>query len=160
MVNEMYELAKKAYAELGIDTDAVIEKLKNVPISIQCWQGDDVKGFESKGPLTGGIQTTGNYPGAARNIEELQADFEKAASMIPGKKKICLHAIYLDNKGESIPRDQIKPEHYDVWIKWAKKNGFGLNLDPTCFSHPLSEDGFTLSHHDDKIRQFGRGLRE
>ena len=88
MINEMYELAKKAYAELGIDTDAAIEKLKNIPISIQCWQGDDVRGFESKGPLTGGIQTTGNYPGAARNIEELQADFDKAASLIPGKKKI------------------------------------------------------------------------
>ncbi len=153
-INEMYELAKKAYAEFGIDTDAVIEKLKNIPISIQCWQGDDVKGFESKGPLTGGIQTTGNYPGAARNIEELQADFDKAASLIPGKKKICLHAIYLDNKGETIPRDQIKPEHYDVWIKWAKEKGYGVNLDPTCFSHPLSEDGFTLSHHDEKIRKF------
>ena len=153
-VEKMYELAKAAYAEIGIDTDAVIERMKNVPISIQCWQGDDVKGFENSGPLTGGIQTTGNYPGAARNIEELQADFEKAASMIPGKKKLSLHAIYLDNKGESVPRDQIKPEHYDAWIKWAKKNGFGLNLDPTCFSHPYSDDGFTLSHHDEKIRKF------
>ena len=153
-VNEMYELAKKTYAELGIDTDAIIEKLKNIPISIQCWQGDDVKGFENSGPLTGGIQTTGNYPGAARNIDELQKDFEVAASMIPGKKKLSLHAIYLDNKGESVPRDQIKPEHYDTWIKWAKKNGFGLNLDPTCFSHPCSDDGFTLSHHDEKIRKF------
>ena len=151
---KMYEIAKAAYAEIGVDTDAVIPKLKTVPISIQCWQGDDVKGFENSGPLTGGIQTTGNYPGAARNIEELQKDFEKAASMIPGKKKLSLHAIYLDNKGESVPRDQIKPEHYDTWIKWAKKNGFGLNIDPTCFSHPNSEDGFTLSHHDEKIRKF------
>lgn len=151
---KMYEIAREIYKECGIDTDAVIERLKNVPISIQCWQGDDVKGFENSGPLTGGIQTTGNYPGAARNIEELQMDFEKAASLIPGKKKLCLHAIYLDNKGESVPRDQIKPEHYDAWIKWAKKNGFGLNIDPTCFSHPYSEDGFTLSHHDEKIRKF------
>ena len=117
---KMYELARDAYKECGIDTDAVIERLKNVPISIQCWQGDDVRGFENSGPLTGGIQTTGNYPGAARNIEELQKDFELAASLIPGRKKLCLHAIYLDNKGESIPRDQIKPEHYDAWIKWAK----------------------------------------
>ena len=152
--NTVYEYAKAEYAKLGIDTDAVIQKLKTVPISIQCWQGDDVKGFESKGPLTGGIQTTGNYPGAARNIEELQADFDKACSFIPGKKKISLHAIYLDNKGESIPRDQIKPEHYDKWIKWAKEKGYGINLDPTCFSHPYSEDGFTLSHHDEKIRKF------
>ncbi len=149
-----YELEKEAYAKIGIDTDAVIERLKNVPIAIQCWQGDDVKGFESKGPLTGGIQTTGNYPGAARNIEELQADFDKAASMIPGKKKIVLHAIYLDNKGETVPRDQIKPEHYDAWIKWAKEKGYGVNLDPTCFSHSYSDDGFTLSHHDEKIRKF------
>ena len=153
-MSKMYEFAKEAYAKIGIDTDAVIERMKKVPVSIQCWQGDDVKGFESKGPLTGGIQTTGNYPGAARNIEELKADFDKAASMIPGKKKFCLHAIYLDNKGEDVPRDQIKPEHYETWIKWAKERGYGLNLDPTCFSHPLSADGFTLSHHDEKIRKF------
>ena len=153
-MSKMYEFAKEAYAKIGIDTDAVIERMKKVPVSIQCWQGDDVKGFESQGPLTGGIQTTGNYPGAARNIEELKADFDKAASMIPGKKKFCLHAIYLDNKGEDVPRDQIKPEHYETWIKWAKERGYGLNLDPTCFSHPLSADGFTLSHHDEKIRKF------
>ena len=154
MVNEMYELAKKAYAELGIDTDAVIAKLKTIPVSIQCWQGDDVKGFENSGPLTGGIQTTGNYPGAARNIDELRQDFEKAASLIPGKKNISLHAIYLDNKGEKVERDKIEPKHFDSWIKWAKKNGFGIDFNPTCFSHPYSEDGFTLSHHDPKIRKF------
>lgn len=152
--NKMYEIAKEMYAKIGVDTDAVIAKLKNVPVSIQCWQGDDVKGFESQGPLTGGIQTTGNYPGAARNIDELRADFEKAASMIPGKKKLSLHAIYLDNKGEKVERDKLKPEFYDSWIEWAKKNGFGLNIDPTCFSHPYSDDGFTLSHHDEKIRKF------
>ena len=152
--NKMYEIAKEMYAKIGVDTDAVIAKLKNVPVSIQCWQGDDVKGFESQGPLTGGIQTTGNYPGAARNIDELRADFEKAALMIPGKKKLSLHAIYLDNKGEKVERDKLKPEFYDSWIEWAKKNGFGLNIDPTCFSHPYSDDGFTLSHHDEKIRKF------
>lgn len=152
--NKMYEIAKEMYAKIGVDTDAVIAKLKNVPVSIQCWQGDDVKGFESQGPLTGGIQTTGNYPGAARNIDELRADFEKAASMIPGKKKLSLHSIYLDNKGEKVERDKLKPEFYDSWIEWAKKNGFGLNIDPTCFSHPYSDDGFTLSHHDEKIRKF------
>ena len=152
--NSVYRNAKEKYAKLGVDTEKVIRELKKVPISIQCWQGDDVKGFESKGSLTGGIQTTGNYPGAARNIEELQADFDKACSLIPGKKKISLHAIYLDNKGKEIPRDQIKPENYDVWIKWAKEKGYGVNLDPTCFSHPLSDDGFTLSHHDEKVRKF------
>ncbi|MBQ7760762.1 MAG: L-rhamnose isomerase [Clostridia bacterium] len=152
--NKMYEIAKEMYSKIGVDADKVIATLKNVPVSIQCWQGDDVKGFENQGPLTGGIQTTGNYPGAARNIDELRADFEKAASMIPGKKKLSLHAIYLDSKGEKVDRENLKPEFYDSWIEWAKKNGFGLNLDPTCFSHPNSDDGFTLSHHDEKIRKF------
>ncbi len=153
-VKESYELAKKRYAQLGIDTDKALETLKNIPISMHCWQGDDVIGFENPdGVLTGGIQTTGNYPGKARTPEELRADIEKAFSMIPGKHRINLHAIYGDFEG-SVERDQIRPEHFAKWVEWAKKNGIGLDFNPTCFSHPYSEDGLTISHPDPKIRDF------
>lgn len=151
----MYEIAKELYAQLGVDTDAAIASVKNIPVSMHCWQGDDVRGFENPdGDLTGGIQTTGNYPGRAKTIAELKADFEKAISMIPGKKRISLHAIYLDNLGETVGRTDIQPKHFDSWIDWAKKNDLGIDFNPTCFSHPLSADGFTLSHPDDKIREF------
>jgi len=154
-IETRYLEAKEAYAKLGVDTDAAIASVAATPVSIHCWQGDDVIGFEAPdGDLTGGIQTTGNYPGKARNIDELRADFEFAASMIPGIKKVSLHAIYLDNQGKNIPRNEIAPEHFASWVQWAKEKGFGLDFNPTCFSHPLSADGFTLSHSDPAIRKF------
>ena len=153
-VKESYELAKKRYAEYGIDTDAVLEKLKNISISMHCWQGDDVIGFENPdGELTGGIQTTGNYPGKATTPDELRADIEKALSLIPGKHRINLHAIYGDFE-ENVERDKIEPKHFAKWVEWAKKNGVGLDFNPTCFSHPMSADGMTISHPDKNVRDF------
>lgn len=150
-----YELAKEIYAAIGVDTDKAIERLKTIPVSMHCWQGDDVRGFENPdGDLTGGIQTTGNYPGRATTIDQLRADFEKATSLIPGKKKISLHAIYLDNQGEKVDRDKIEPKHFASWVEWAKEKGIGLDFNPTCFSHPLSASGFTLSSADDGVRAF------
>lgn len=149
-----YEIAKELYAKIGVDTDRAIEKLMTIPVSIQCWQGDDVCGFENSGPLTGGIQTTGSYPGKARNIDELKADFLFASKLIPGKKKLSLHAIYLDNQGERVERNEIEPRHFASWVDYARENGFGLDFNPTCFSHKLSEDGFTLSHPDKAVRDF------
>ena len=144
-VKESYELAKKRYAQYGIDTDQVLEALKNIPISMHCWQGDDVIGFEDpNGQLTGGIQTTGNYPGKARTPEELRSDIEKALSMIPGKHRINLHAIYGDFEGD-VERDRIEPKHFTKWVEWAKKNGVSLDFNTTCFSHPMSSSGMTLS---------------
>jgi len=154
-IKKSYEYAKEVYAELGVDTDAAIKALKEIPISMHCWQGDDVRGFENAdGDLTGGIQTTGNYPGRAKTIEQLRADFNKAASLIPGKKRISLHAIYLDNLGENVSREKIEPKHFESWIDWAKENGYGIDFNPTCFSHPMSDDGFTLSHPDKAVRDF------
>ncbi|MDD4773431.1 MAG: L-rhamnose isomerase [Eubacteriales bacterium] len=153
--NKAYELAKEIYASIGVDTEAAIAATEKIPISMHCWQGDDVRGFENpEGDLTGGIQTTGNYPGRAKTIDQLKADFEKAASLIPGKKRISLHAIYLDNLGEKTDRDEIEPKHFKTWIDWAKQNNLGIDFNPTCFSHELSADGFTLSHPDDGIRKF------
>ena len=153
-MNKNYELAKAAYAAYGVDTDVAIAKLKNVPLSLHCWQGDDVSGFENpEGSLTGGIQATGNYPGKARNASELRADLEQAMRLIPGPKRLNLHAIYLESD-TPVSRDQIKPEHFKNWVEWAKSNQLGLDFNPSCFSHPLSADGFTLSHADDSIRQF------
>ena len=153
-VKESYELAKKRYAQYGIDTDQVVEALKNIPISMHCWQGDDVIGFEDpNGQLTGGIQTTGNYPGKARTPEELRSDIEKALSMIPGKHRINLHAIYGDFEGD-VERDRIEPKHFTKWVEWAKKNGVSLDFNTTCFSHPMSSSGMTLSHPDKNVRDF------
>ena len=149
-----YEAAKERYANHGIDTDKVLEKLKEIKISMHCWQGDDVKGFINKDQgLTGGISVTGNYPGAARNPEELRRDLEKAYSLIPGKHKLNLHAMYTDTD-EKVELDEIEPRHYTKWVEWAKGQGIGLDFNPTCFSHPKSEDGFTLSHPDKEIRDF------
>lgn len=151
----MYEAAKEIYASIGVDTDKAIENASKVPVSIQCWQGDDVIGFEdTDGVLTGGIQTTGNYPGKARTIDELKADFDFAAKLIPGKKKFSIHAIYLDNQGKKVERNEIEPKHFETWVSWAKEKGYGLDFNPTFFSHPLSADGFTLSHHNEEIRKF------
>ncbi len=149
------DMAREAYAKLGVDVDAAMKSVETTPVSIQCWQGDDVSGFENpNGDLTGGIQSTGNYPGKARNIEELRADFEFAAKMIPGKKKLALHAIYLDHGGENVARNEIETKHFASWVEWARKNGFGLDFNPTFFSHPLSSDGFTLSNDNADIRKF------
>jgi len=135
--------------------DTAIKHLAEVPISIHCWQGDDVQGFESSGEvLSGGIQTTGNYPGRARNPEELMADFKKAISLIPGKKKLSLHACYALFDGKQVDRDQLKPEHFTGWIDFAKETGIGLDFNPTFFSHPKVKDGLTLSSPDEEIRQF------
>ena len=149
-----YQIAKEMYAAIGVDTDAAIAKAAKVPVSIQCWQGDDVIGFENAGgTLSGGIQTTGNYPGRARTIDELRADFEKVMTLVPGTKRLSLHSIYLDSD-KPVERNMHAPEHFDSWIDWAKNVGIKLDFNPTCFSHPLSADGFTLSHHDETIRRY------
>lgn len=153
-ITKAYEAAKARYAAVGVDTDAVFEKLQNVKISMHCWQGDDVKGFLTpNGELTGGIMSTGNYPGAAHTPDELRADLEKAYSLIPGKHKLNLHAIYLDTD-ETVDLDEIEPKHYEKWVNWAKEQGIGLDFNPTFFSHPMMKDGFTLSHPDKSVRDF------
>lgn len=150
-----YEEAKAKYLKQGVDVDKAIETLKNIPISIHCWQGDDVTGFENVGgALTGGIQTTGNYPGKARTPEELMADFEKAISLIPGKKRINLHASYAIFEGEKVDRDELKPEHFKKWVDFAKKNDIGVDFNPTFFSHDKAADSLTLTSPDDEKREF------
>lgn len=150
-----YEEAKAKYLKQGVDVDKAIETLKNIPISIHCWQGDDVTGFENVGgALTGGIQTTGNYPGKARNPEELMADFEKAISLIPGKKRINLHASYAIFEGKKAERDELKPEHFKKWVDFAKKNDIGVDFNPTFFSHEKASDSLTLTSPDDEKREF------
>lgn len=152
-IESAFALAQQRYAELGIDVNKAIATFKSIPVSMHCWQADDVIGFEKNaGSLTGGIQATGNYPGKARTPDELRQDFELAISLIPGAKRLNLHACYLESD-QAVPRDQIKPEHFATWVSWAKKNKLGLDFNPTLFSHPLSNDG-TLSQADDKIRQF------
>ena len=139
---------------MGIDTDKAIETLKNITVSIHCWQGDDVGGFDSPEALSGGIQTTGNYPGKARTPEELMADIDKAFSLIPGKKKLNLHACYAIFDGQPVDRDAIKPEHFAKWVAFAKERNMGIDFNPTFFSHPLVKNGLTLSSPDEKVRSF------
>ena len=149
-----YDYAKELYASIGIDTDEVIQQLAAVPISMHCWQGDDVQGFESSAALSGGIQTTGNYPGKARTPEELMADIDKALSVIPGKHRLNLHATYAIYDGERVSRDKLEPKHFEKWVQFAKERGLGIDINPTLFSHPLAADGLTLSHPDEKVRRF------
>ena len=150
-----YELAKSRYASLGVDTDAAIQKLKNIPVSVHCWQGDDVTGFDHDGPLTGGIQTTGNYPGKARTPEQLMADMDKAMSLCPGKKKINLHACYaIFEDGQLVDRDKLEPKHFKKWVEFAKERNMGIDSNPTFFSHPMVKDGLTLSSPDEATRRF------
>ena len=151
---QMYAYASEIYEEYDVDTEMALTNLEKAEISIHCWQGDDVAGFERSGPLTGGIMATGNYPGKARTPDELRADFEKAYSLIPGTHRFNLHAIYLDNQGETVDRDQIEPKHFASWIDWAKGLGIGLDFNPTFFSHPKADDGMTLAHRDKGIRDF------
>ncbi|MDR3432413.1 MAG: L-rhamnose isomerase [Rouxiella aceris] len=153
-IDNAWALAKERFAQLGIDAEAAIKQLDSLPISIHCWQGDDVAGFEnSQGGLTGGIQATGNYPGKARNARQLRDDLELAISLIPGPNRLNLHAIYLESD-QPVARNEIEPKHFAGWVEWAKKNHLGLDFNPSCFSHPLSADGFTLSHTNPEIRRF------
>lgn len=150
-----YELAKKAYAAIGVDTDKAIDVLKNVAVSVHCWQGDDVVGFDSKQSLSGGIQTTGNYPGKATTPEQLMADIDKAFSLIPGKKKLNLHASYaIFGEGEAVGRDEIQPKHFAKWVEFAKQRGIGLDFNPTFFAHPMVKDNLTLSSPDEAVRSY------
>ncbi len=151
-----YEIAREQYARLGVDTDAVLEKLKEVPLSLHCWQGDDVGGFETDDAQLsgGGIQVTGNFPGKARNPDELRKDIEKVYSMIPGKHRLNLHAIYGEFGGVPVDRDAIEPKHFDGWIDWAKEHTAGMDFNGTFFSHPKADSGYTLSSKDPDIRNF------
>jgi len=154
-MNTRYESAKEIFASYGVDTDAVIAKLKNIPVSVHCWQGDDVKGFDQDGPLTGGIQTTGNYPGKARTPEELMADMDKVLNLTPGKKKLNLHASYaIFEPGEYVDRDKLEPKHFAKWVEFAKERNMGIDFNPTFFSHDKVKDGLTLSSPDEETRKF------
>lgn len=154
-IEQNYIQAKQQYGEWGIDTEKVLKDLEDIVVSIHCWQGDDVTGFEgSAKELTGGIQVTGDYPGKAGTPQELRADIEKAFSLIPGKHKLNLHAIYAETEDEKVERNQLEPKHFKNWVEWARTQQIGLDFNPTFFSHPLSDDGFTLSHHDNDIRKF------
>ena len=154
-MENMYSYAREKYAAIGVDTEAAIAKLSNMPISLHCWQGDDIRGFDNKSELSGGIQTTGNYPGAARNPEELLADLDKAFSLMPGKQRLNIHACYpIFAEGEWADRDALEPKHFAKWVEFAKERGLGLDFNPSYFSHPLAADGLTLSHPDEKIRKF------
>lgn len=153
-INSAFEMAKERYAAFGVDVDAAMETLKTVPISLHCWQGDDVLGFEDPDRgLSGGIMATGNYPGRATSIDELRSDLDKAYSLIPGTHRLNLHASYLDTD-QTVERNEILPEHFASWVDWAKENNHGIDFNPTLFSHPLADDGFTLAHQDESIRNF------
>ena len=154
-MSEIYKLAKEQYAAYGIDTEAAIAKLERIPVSVHCWQGDDVIGLDGGGALSGGIQTTGNYPGRARNFEELKADIKKAFSLMPGTKRLNLHASYAILSGEEVDRDAYRPEHFAPWVKFAKELGLaGIDFNPTMFSHKMVKDGLTLSSPDESVRKF------
>ena len=152
-IEQAYEIAKQRYAELGIDTDKALDTLQNVQISLHCWQADDVAGFESSGDLTGGIQVNGNYPGKARNIEELRADLLKVCSLLGGNHRINLHEIYGEFGGEKVDRNEVELKHFQGWIDWAKANNLKLDFNSTSFSHPKSGN-LTLSNPDKGIRDF------
>lgn len=152
-INKAYELAAERYAALDIDVEKVLSALQNVQLSLHCWQADDVTGFESSATLSGGIQTTGNYPGKARNIDELRADILKAASLIPGDHRLNLHEIYGDFGNKFVDRDQVEPEHFESWMQWASENNMKLDFNSTSFSHPKSGD-LSLSNPDEGIRNF------
>ncbi len=149
-----FESAKELYSKYGVDVQKAIETIKNAPVSLHCWQGDDVKGFDQDGPLTGGIQTTGNYLGKARTPDELMADIEKVISLCPGKKKLNVHACYAIFDGERVDRDKLEPKHFKKWVDLAKKYNMGIDFNPTFFSHPMCKDGLTLSSPDENVRKF------
>ncbi len=152
---ERYESARELYAKIGVDTEKAMETLKELPVSLHCWQGDDVLGFDHEGPLTGGIQTTGDYPGRAKTPEQLMADMEKVMSLVPGKIKLNLHACYaIMEPGQFADRDQLEPKHFAKWVEFAKKHGVGIDFNPTFFSHDKVKDGLTLSSPDEETRRF------
>jgi L-rhamnose isomerase len=154
-IRDAYALARERYALLGVDTGAALTKLAQIPISLHCWQGDDVAGFESpNAELGGGIAATGNYPGKARNARELRRDLDKAYSLIPGTHRLNLHAIYAETGGKRVDRQELLPEHFANWLDWARENGHGIDFNPTFFSHPKADDGFTLASYDVGIRTF------
>ena len=153
-IDQAWELAKQRFNAVGVDVENALKTMERLPVSMHCWQGDDVAGFENpEGSLTGGIQATGNYPGKARNAAELRADLEMALTLIPGPKRLNLHAIYLESD-TPVARNKIEPCHFANWVEWAKKHHLGLDFNPSCFSHPLSADGFTLSSATPETRQF------
>ncbi len=150
-----FDLARERYLGLGVDVDGALKRLASIPISLHCWQGDDVAGFESAGQsLGGGLAVTGNYPGRARNADELRGDLELAFSLIPGKHRLNLHASYAETGGKKVERNELSPVHFSRWIDWAKGHRLGMDFNPTCFSHPRAADGFTLAHRDKGIRRF------
>jgi L-rhamnose isomerase len=155
VIEKGYEWARESYAALGVDTELALKRLRCVPLSMHCWQGDDVGGFENDAGLTGGgIQATGHYPGKARNADELRADLDHALSLIPGKHRLNLHAIYAETQGRKVERDQLGPEYFSAWIDWAKSRKLGLDFNGTFFSHSKANDGFTLSSRDEGVRRF------
>lgn len=152
---DYYEYAKKIYSDWGVNTDRAIEKALNIPVSIHCWQGDDVIGLDGKGGISGGIQTTGNYPGRATNFEQLTEDLSFVFSLIPGKKRLNLHASYAILNGEDVDRDRYRPEHFAVWVEFAKKEGLdGIDFNPTLFGHDMLKNGMSLSSPDNEVRNF------
>lgn len=154
-IQQSYAIAREVYGEYGVDTDKAVERLAEIPVSLHCWQGDDVSGFERPGGLTdGGVQATGNYPGRARNATELRQDFEQAVKLIPGRLRINLHAIYAETGGRRVERNELEPEHFAQWTDWAKARALGVDFNSTFFSHPKSAEGFTLAHPDAAIRRF------
>jgi L-rhamnose isomerase len=154
-IQDAYALAKERYAALGVEADQALDTLAHIPISLHCWQGDDVGGFEAPGgELGGGLAATGNYPGKARTADELRRDLDKAYSLIPGRHRLNLHAIYAETGGRKVERNELQPEHFAAWVDWAKDKGHGMDFNPTCFSHPKAASGFTLSSYDAGIRKF------
>jgi L-rhamnose isomerase len=154
-VEQSFRLARDRYAALGVDVDAALSRLRTIPISLHCWQGDDVGGFEIGGQeLGGGLAVTGNHPGKARTPDELRADIDQALAVIPGQHRLNLHAFYAETGGKRVQRNELAPRHFAAWIDWAKARGLGMDFNPTFFSHPLARDGFTLSHRDQAVRQF------
>jgi L-rhamnose isomerase len=155
-IEKSYQLAKEQYAVMGVDTDKVLSEMESIIISLHCWQTDDVGGFEKPGSVLGGggIQATGNFQGKAKNIEQMRSDLDKVMSLLPGKQRLNLHAIYGEFGGKLIDRDQIETRHFQGWIDWARERGMGLDFNCTCFSHPFADDGFTLSSKNEKIRNF------
>jgi L-rhamnose isomerase len=154
-IRAAYEIAKERYALLGVDTEQALDALQKISLSVHCWQGDDVLGLENTGEaLSGGIAATGNYPGRARNGDELRQDLDKAYSLIPGTHRLSLHAMYCETDGVRVDRNELRPEHFAKWIEWAKANNHGVDFNPTCFSHPKAAAGLTLASYDEGIRQF------
>jgi L-rhamnose isomerase len=153
-IEKVYEAARQRYAELGVDTDKAMEQLSKIAISLHCWQGDDVAGFEGGEGPSGGIMATGSYPGKARTADELRADLEKAMSLIPGKHRLNLHAMYAETAGKKIERNELTAEHFTAWVEWAKASGLGMDFNGTFFAHPKADSGFTLSSADEGIRKF------